>query len=817
MSAENSKEQAKPIPVIPRRPLFTRLFSWLRKPHASPETPLPQKLQWTPQLVEHFWTGFSKTKLVEHSFAPHGGKGLIAAVAHLLPKEGRILDFGAGDGDLIEFMCQRGLHVSGYEPSQGRRQHLQDKLGKYPRFMGIVDISSREKFDVVMMVEVIEHILDEQLHGTLAKIARFTRAGGYLIVSTPNNEDLELGMCYDPVNNTLFHRWQHVRSFTRGSLATLLGQYGFEEVVTHELEFNNALYVPYDEAWGSNNGAPIPSYLAHIRANRPVRIGAQNSLLYIGRRSKSPAVLIVDKSLQVADEVKQRVVAAPSNAARFAKVQARRLLGRHYEPWIKHPHSMPHPWRLIAVGGRWAQLRARNCQCMPAKHPLRWLAYPLLQAIVRVVERHYGSRYRQFGDAVRLLTHDAGTRNGILLVSGTLSFGGSERQTVLTALGFASRKLQPVNVAVVYLHSEAQQFYLHKLEAAGMRVLEIGRDLSKDNKENYVWMPAIRKLPTMIHDVACYARTFAEQKPQTLHLWLDEVNIKGGLAAVATGVPRIILSGRNLPPNNYLLYQPYMREAYRWLLQQPGVTLINNTSAGARAYEQWLGLSEGSVQVVHNGFDFDETVLTRCRERRADYRERHGISPTALVVGTVIRLNEEKQPLLWAEIAARLGRVLPEAHFLVVGEGPLRKELEARAALPDLVGRLHLVGLEKQALEAMAAMDLFLLSSRGEGLPNVLVEAQAMGVPVVTTRVGGAPEALDDKHTGWVLSSDNPDIVAAEIVRLLRDEFQLRAAGKVAPEFVKKHFGLERMLDETLAVYGNQEHQPIDEKQLAIQ
>jgi hypothetical protein len=136
-----------------------------------------------------------------------------------------------------------------------------------------------------MMAEVIEHILDEQLDATLRRLADLTRPGGILVVTTPNNEDLELGMVYCPVSNTLFHRWQHVRSFTDISLAALLAQYGFEALVTHHVEFNDALYVPSDSLWGkATDDAVLPSHIQELRANRSVRIGGETNLLYVGRR-----------------------------------------------------------------------------------------------------------------------------------------------------------------------------------------------------------------------------------------------------------------------------------------------------------------------------------------------------------------------------------------------------------------------------------------------------------------------------------------------------------------------------------------------------
>jgi glycosyltransferase involved in cell wall biosynthesis len=492
------------------------------------------------------------------------------------------------------------------------------------------------------------------------------------------------------------------------------------------------------------------------------------------------------------------------NALREGKKYFKLPLSKHYEPWVKKQYARIQSRRFVATSGRLLQRWAIVCMHKPFWHPLRLIVYPLLAAIIYIVELYYRSFYLHYGDAVATLIPTQVKRTKLLLVSGTLGSGGSERQTVLTVMGLARHAVPSVRLAVVQMRSQAERFYLHNLEAAGMKVIEFNRDSSRDHTDGLCeLLKAVKLLPHMLHDVAAYTRTLVEQRPQIVHLWLDEVNIKGGLAAVAAGIPQIILSGRNLPPNNFLLYQPYMREGYRWLLKQPGVTLINNSAAGARAYERWLGLRKGSIRVVHNGFDFEDALLTRCHQQRAAYRERHGIPPMAPVVGTVIRFNEEKRPLLWAEIAARIGRAIPEAHFLMVGDGPLRENLQERAALPDLAGRLHAVGLEKQALEAMAAMDLFLLSSRGEGLPNVLVEAQALGVPVVTTCAGGAPETLEHKRTGWVLSSDNPDIAAAEIVDLLQNPSWLRAAALAAPKFVKCHFGLERMLDETLEVYGD--------------
>jgi glycosyltransferase involved in cell wall biosynthesis len=171
------------------------------------------------------------------------------------------------------------------------------------------------------------------------------------------------------------------------------------------------------------------------------------------------------------------------------------------------------------------------------------------------------------------------------------------------------------------------------------------------------------------------------------------------------------------------------------------------------------------------------------------------------VVGGVLRFSEEKRPLLWLEAAAAVRRRIPETHFVLIGDGVLRAEVAERAQRGDLIDATHLPGIEKDCLRAMADMDLLLLTSRAEGLPNVLVEAQAVGTPVVAPQIGGAPEAVRHGVTGWILTRDDPDLIAGTVVELLRDHEWRKKAGEEGPEFVRTSFGLDRVIEETIALY----------------
>lgn len=416
---------------------------------------------------------------------------------------------------------------------------------------------------------------------------------------------------------------------------------------------------------------------------------------------------------------------------------------------------------------------------------------------------HYRRLFRTIGHQMNATGEGRGgpKRDGILLVIGTLGPGGAERQFVQTLKGLKARGVGNVAAACVNLATPTNRFFLPELEAASIPAVQIG---CEPGPLDPAVATLINALPPELQDVRDYASTLASRRPTVAHLWLDEVNIKGGIAAVITGVPRIVLSQRSQPPIHFALHQPHMREGYRWLARAPGVVMINNSEAGARAYERWLGLPVGSIGVVRNGFAFDERELSEIRLRRGLYRQRYGISAAAPLVGSVFRFSEEKRPLLWLEIAARIRRELPGAQFLIVGKGQLAKTLEARAARPDLNGAVHFAGHITDTLGAMADMDLVLLTSRVEGLPNILIEAQSLGIPVVSTAAGGVIEAVDHMKSGWLLETADPEVAAKQVVTLLRDKLWLERAARNGPSFAFQRFHINRAIDETLAIYRGQ-------------
>jgi glycosyltransferase involved in cell wall biosynthesis len=244
-----------------------------------------------------------------------------------------------------------------------------------------------------------------------------------------------------------------------------------------------------------------------------------------------------------------------------------------------------------------------------------------------------------------------------------------------------------------------------------------------------------------------------------------------------------------------------MREAYRLLAARSTVCLLNNSEAGARDYERWLGVPRGTFKIVRNGFDFSELEPAEKKEGARKLRARLGIPAEIPLVGSVLRFSEEKCPLRWIDVAARISERRPDVRFLMVGDGPLREKARQRAVAGGIGDRMVMPGNEKDTAVAIAAMDVFLLTSRLEGFPNVLVEAQALGVPVVTTDGGGAAETLVQGRTGYAIRPQSANLLADAILQILSDTAWRESARQATQSFVRERFSMSQMVDRTLDAY----------------
>jgi len=202
-----------------------------------------------------------------------------------------------------------------------------------------------------------------------------------------------------------------------------------------------------------------------------------------------------------------------------------------------------------------------------------------------------------------------------------------------------------------------------------------------------------------------------------------------------------------------------------------------------------VGVPSRKVVTIHNGVDLARfSGLDRARARAEI-----GLSAAALVLGTVGRLDPVKDQAGLISAFGRLASKHPGLHLTIVGDGPCRADLTALIRSLGLEGRAHLLGERGDVPAALAALDCFVLPSVAEGMSNTILEAMAVGLPVVATRVGGSPELVTDGVTGRLVAAQDVMALTSAIGRYL-DDPGLRArhglAGRLKAE---ECFSLGRM------------------------
>jgi glycosyltransferase involved in cell wall biosynthesis len=416
----------------------------------------------------------------------------------------------------------------------------------------------------------------------------------------------------------------------------------------------------------------------------------------------------------------------------------------------------------------------------------------------------------------KLLAHaepmDNRTSGRIVMVCGSLAPGGAERQLVNTLRGLAAKgyreRLLLLSHRLTPDQTEQHDFYLPTLKQMGVEAREIARK-ERDWFSFTFGLPkrmnaVLRHLPPhLMADVADLYREFLALKPSVVHAWLDWSNVRAGLAAALTGVPRIILSGRNVNPTHFFFNAPYFHPVYLALIDRPNVIFVNNSEAGAADYADWLRVPRKRISVIRNGIDFPDSARPSLQLIN-EFRHRIGIPPTAPLVGGIFRFSPEKRPNLWIETAAVVAAQRPDCRFVLIGQGPLRKEMAELAAVRGLKGRLAIRGVTDSPLVALASFNVCLLTSAAEGTPNIALESQWVGTPVVATHGGGTCEAVEVGATGWIVDRPDPIEIANMVLQLIADDTRKTAVAERGPAFVRSRYGLQRMIDETLKIY----HQP---------
>ena len=267
---------------------------------------------------------------------------------------------------------------------------------------------------------------------------------------------------------------------------------------------------------------------------------------------------------------------------------------------------------------------------------------------------------------------------------------------------------------------------------------------------------------------------------------------------------RLVASKHN---DEQVLRRPLVSRVHGWLGNRPARTIVLSDHVGAFIAEHGRVRREKLVRIYY-GLDPApfEVAVAAGRGARDALRASLGFGPEDVLFTCIARFAPQKAHPVLLEAFARARKREPRLALLLVGDDPFgdgRQRAEALARQLDLGPRCVFAGIRRDVPALLAACDGFVMSSLWEGLGLVFLEAMAARLPVVASRVSAVPEVVLHELTGLLVPPSDPEALSLALVRLAADPGLRARLGEAGRERVRAHFGLERMVEETLAVYGS--------------
>lgn len=315
-------------------------------------------------------------------------------------------------------------------------------------------------------------------------------------------------------------------------------------------------------------------------------------------------------------------------------------------------------------------------------------------------------------------------------------------------------------------------------------------------------------LPSLVREVnpfkdavalVALTRLIRRGRYDVVHTHSSKAGILGRWAARLAGAPVIVHTVHGW--GHHDRQSPLIRRLYILLEQITQRTTDRLIVVSPRSTQK--GLADGIATperyvTIRSGIELDR--FRQPSRPQEDVRAELGIPLEATVVGTITRLSPQKAPLDFVAAAAQVAAHRQDVHFVIVGDGPLRADVGAQVAALGLTGRVHLTGLRRDVPDLMHSFDIFALSSLWEGLPRVLPQAMAAGLPIVATAVDGNAEAVTDGINGFLTPPGDPHAMAAALLRLLERPALSKRMGQ-AGQVRAVEFDAHKMVSDIAALY----------------
>jgi glycosyltransferase involved in cell wall biosynthesis len=367
----------------------------------------------------------------------------------------------------------------------------------------------------------------------------------------------------------------------------------------------------------------------------------------------------------------------------------------------------------------------------------------------------------------------ADQRVKVLYVFAALPVGGAEEVLITEVEGLDKTRFDPL-VCVLSEKGPVGE----RIENRGFPVVALQR------------MKSHRFDPWIIRDLY---RLIKDQRADVVHTHLYDGNKYGRLAAGLARVPALISHYHNVYPRRRTKYH-----LINWILSFLNDRIVAVSQAVKESVVAYDRIPPRKIQVIYNGIDLSSF---KGDFKDSDLRQKFGVKPEDFLIGVVARLEEQKGHIYLFRALRRLMPDFPQIKVLVVGDGTLRPVLEAQVMEMGLSEQVLFAGTRKDILEILATLDLFILPSLWEGFSIALLEAMAMGRPVIATSVGGASEAIRSGHDGLLVPPGEESSLVTAVREALLDPRRYEEMGRRGKETVGRQFTVAQHLTRLQDLY----------------
>ena len=294
-------------------------------------------------------------------------------------------------------------------------------------------------------------------------------------------------------------------------------------------------------------------------------------------------------------------------------------------------------------------------------------------------------------------------------------------------------------------------------------------------------------------------KLFKEEDFTIIHTHSSKAGLLARLAAVLNKTPIVIHTIHGFAFNDFMnMFKKNFFIYVEKLLAKWTDVLITVSNLNKKKIIDLNIAHENKIKNIYSGIDL--SLFTN--KRNDDFRKELNLENDHLLLGSVGRLSDQKDPITMIEAFGIISKPFPNAHLALVGDGKLKGKILEKIDKLKLNGKVHLTGNKNNPWSVYHSMDLFIMSSIYEGLGRSITEALSCGVPVVCTDVEGVPEIVRDNITGILVPPKDANKLADGIIRTLND---METAKKMAEEgrrFVKDNFDVNKMVNDIDSLYN---------------